>query len=551
MTDKLRFAPLVRVSTESQERMGESLRTQKSQIEQAVKTLNGVLIPDPWRYSGQEHSTPTFERKRFDQLLKDAGKGIFNAVIVVDPSRWSRDNLRSKQGLQVLKDHNIRFFTLQVEHDLFDPGAELFLGMATEFNEYSAKIQAKKSMRSRIARASDGRPTAGKLPFGRTYNKVTREWGIDEEKRKKILWAAKEYLKGGHLPKIAATLGLDMTTLWKILTKRSGPEWEIEFKSKKVGIEEKVILKVPPLLSPEMIRKIHSKAEANRTYTHGMIKHSYLLSRVVFCSRCGLAMFGQCNHSGILYYRHAKNLRQRECPNTHHLYVRADQLEEAVLLTLFSVFGDTAGMEKAMQRAIPDREKIEGLRERKKFLESEMIKVQTRKDRVIDSIAEGIISKEESAKRMQDIRSRESSIKEEIGQINPQLSDMPTREEIKGRAKMIQRILSQVYRTPSRLKKMSFEERRGLVSSFFSGKDAQGHRLGVYVKRDKDGTIHYEIRGVFQSFEGIVSPEGPDILSLPGVAVEHLTELKEAIRSITKEGVSQCHAYHGLSFYQR
>ncbi len=70
MSDKLlRFAPLVRVSTEAQERMGESLRTQQAQIEQAVKALNGTLISDPWRYSGQEHSTPGFERKRFDLLL--------------------------------------------------------------------------------------------------------------------------------------------------------------------------------------------------------------------------------------------------------------------------------------------------------------------------------------------------------------------------------------------------------------------------------------------------------------------------------------------------
>ena len=54
MSDKpLRFAPLVRVSTEKQEeRKSESLRVQKAQIEQAVKGLHGTLIPDPWRYSG-------------------------------------------------------------------------------------------------------------------------------------------------------------------------------------------------------------------------------------------------------------------------------------------------------------------------------------------------------------------------------------------------------------------------------------------------------------------------------------------------------------------
>jgi len=42
MTDKpLRFAPLVRVSTEHQERRGESLKVQKAQIEQVGKQQEG------------------------------------------------------------------------------------------------------------------------------------------------------------------------------------------------------------------------------------------------------------------------------------------------------------------------------------------------------------------------------------------------------------------------------------------------------------------------------------------------------------------------------
>ncbi len=122
MSDKpLRFAPLVRVSTEGQEKKGESLRTQKAQIEQAIKALNGMLIPDAWRYSGQEHATAEVEHQRIDQLLKDAERGLFDAVIVVDPSRWSRDNLKSKQGLQILKHAGVRFFGLQFEYNLFDP----------------------------------------------------------------------------------------------------------------------------------------------------------------------------------------------------------------------------------------------------------------------------------------------------------------------------------------------------------------------------------------------------------------------------------------------
>jgi len=546
MTDKLRFAPLIRISTEKQEKMGESLKTQQAQIEQAVKALNGVLIPDPWRYSGQEHSTPTFERKRFDQLLKDAGKGIFDAVMVVDPSRWSRDNVKSEQGLRTLKDCGVRFFTSQTEHNLFDPSAILYLGMAANINQYVAGIQTQKSIQNRIARSSRGLPTAGKLPYGRTYDKKTQTWGIDLEKQKKIEWAAKEYLKGERLPKLAKTLGMNAANLWKILTRRSGDTWLIEFSSKQHAISEKVTMKIPSLLDPIIIRRIHAKAEANKTYTHGEIKYQYLLARTVFCSKCGLSLFGQTNHNEKRYYRHSRNLEHHKCDPG--LWIRANELEEAVLVRLFATLGDAAGMEQAMQKAIPDRKKVEELRERKSFLGSELSKVGLKKDRLIDSIADGLISKEEATVKMKDIRSREASIKTEIDTIEPQLEDVPEEEEIKRKAKMIQRIVSQIYRTPSRLKKMSFAERKKLVSGFFAGKDSKGRRLGVYVERARDGQIRYEIRGAFDlTFKGILTPDGLDVLDLPDVNVEHLADLKAAVQ----DSSGKCHAYYCLGFYQR
>ena len=125
----MKFAPLIRVSTESQERQGESLRVQKEQIVNAVKQLNGTIPDECWKYSGQEHATPQFERQKFNQLLEDASKGIFDAVIVADASRWSRDNRRSKEGLDILRKNGIRFFILTQEFDLNDPSACLFLGM--------------------------------------------------------------------------------------------------------------------------------------------------------------------------------------------------------------------------------------------------------------------------------------------------------------------------------------------------------------------------------------------------------------------------------------
>jgi len=119
------------------------LKTQKEQIERAVQILGGTIPGHCWRYSGQEHATPDQERRKLDQLLEDAGKGLFDAAIVCE----------------ILRAHGIRFFVGTTEYDLFNPEQAFFLGMATEVNEYAASASAWKSV------INDGKDELGK-PFG-------------------------------------------------------------------------------------------------------------------------------------------------------------------------------------------------------------------------------------------------------------------------------------------------------------------------------------------------------------------------------------------------
>jgi DNA invertase Pin-like site-specific DNA recombinase len=331
----LRFAPIIRVSTEGQAEKGESLRTQEKQIREYVKKLEGVIPEHCWKYSGQEHATPDQERKKLDTLLQDSAKGLFDAVIVCDASRWSRDNLKSKQGLEILRTNGIRFYIGTQEYSLNSPQHKLFIGMATEINEFVAEEQSRKSLENRIERAKRGIPTAGKYPYGRTFNRTTNQWELDDSNGKvtNIERAAKRYLSGEGLPKIAADLGMNAANLWKILTKLSGDKWQIKFHSEKLNIHETVEMTVPRLLPQETIDAIHEKAKGNKTYNHGEIKHKYLLSRMIFCNHCGYTMFGQKNHSGKRYYRHARQDRRKNgCPS-HRMYVPAEDVEKAVLIS--------------------------------------------------------------------------------------------------------------------------------------------------------------------------------------------------------------------------
>ena len=496
----LRFAPLIRVSTESQATKGESLRTQTDQIQQYVKSLKGIIPDNCWKYSGQEHATPEQERAKLDALLKESSNGKFDAVIVCDASRWSRDNLKSKEGLNILRNNGTRFFVGTMEYDLFNPEHAFILGMSAEIGEFQARTQALKSITNRINRAKRNVPTAGKLPFGRTFDKESEKWGIDPEKYKQIQWAAEQYLNGMSIVEIAKILEMNFTNLWKILNHKSGTEWECRFRNEKVNVDETVTLMIPPLLDEETIQAIKEQAVANKTYEHGVIKNKYLLSRVIFCKHCGYVLMAQTNKSGKQYFRHPRH-RKKEC--TVKNWVPAEPLGKAVLLHLFEMFGDVEKIEQAIQRATPDLSKIEKLRDELADLKDRQNETIQQRDRLVKLAATGTLTEKEIKGQIQPIRDRLQAIEDQIDMIESQLVNQPDPEQIKRKSKLARAVVADALKHPGpkAMKKMldaPYERQRGIIEKAFAGKDREGNRLGVYVEQtgDPKRPWRFEIRAV-------------------------------------------------------
>src|SRR5262245_17921410 len=309
-TKGLRFAALVRVSTEKQEEQGESLKTQRTYNARDVERLEASIVD--W-YGGQEHATEGWEKAEVDRLVSDSGKGKFDAVIVTNADRWSRDNVKSHQGLEAFRENDIRFFVGGTEYDLFNPEHVLFLDMSAVFGKFQALHQARKSLLNRIERARKGQNTAGRPPFGRRWDGT--KWVIEPHKQQLVEECARRYLEGEFLPTLAQEFGIGATTLHTILMSRCGPTWKQTFKSKRLNICEEVEITIPELLPPETITAIRERARGNTHYSHGQLKHDYLLSRMVFCSSCGQALSGSCT-GPHRYYRHFASKRQGvACPH--------------------------------------------------------------------------------------------------------------------------------------------------------------------------------------------------------------------------------------------
>ncbi len=511
----LRFGALVRVSTERQERQGESLRTQEGQIEAAVAALGGKITR---RYYGQEHATADWEREKRDQLLADAERDSkpFDAVIVAHEDRWSRDDTRSGADLERLRKAGVRFFVLTREHDLWDPTALMYLGMSAVVGAYHARNQGKKAIENKIARIEKGIPAWGGLPFGRTFDPSKPEgqqWGIDEAKRDLVHDVAARLLAGESMERLAAEYGKQPSYLSRVLRLKCGDKVAVKFDVPDLRVKREFTVAVPPLLDEATIRAVRLKLAANRTYDHKppVSVHNYLLRGRIFCSACGTCLTGQPkpqkDGTVFLYYRHhRKTERTKRCPFRPRPNIPAKAIEQAVLADLFDLFGNPAAIERAVKAAVPDCEK---LMERCERLDAELAKIQKARVRVLDLIERDLLTDAQAEEKLRDLKDRGATLVAERDQVGATLAELPDAQAF---SCFVERwestdgtppgiiVFDQDYKQQiggndlatwlDMTEPGNGKDRRHLVESAFSGRTPDGKPAGVYIT-PADGTTYY------------------------------------------------------------
>jgi DNA invertase Pin-like site-specific DNA recombinase len=510
----LRFAALRRVSSEGQATQRHvSLEVQTQQIETAVQAMAGKIVG--W-YGGAEHATPGYEKKEIDRLLADAQRHKFDAFVCSDPDRWSRDNTKSKAGLDTFLEHGIRFFVRDTEQDLRDPNVKLFLGISAVIGEYFAANQKKKSINARILLAQQGRPGNACLPHGRIWDKESRTWHIDPEKQKRIQTIADRYLAGESLQKLSAEYQMNYSNLYVILTEGAGPIWKQTFYPHKVSARDRgepvvIPTKVDRLLSAETMRAIKERLAANKTYAHGHIKNQYLLSRMVFCNVCGGSLSGYQTWKGHRYYRHLQSTQGATCQCAGYL-VRADELEEHVILDLFDTFGNPAAIARAVANASGDMEKVREYQDKLARIDTDLAKLESGRQKILDLILKGTIADGQAEAKLAECKEREGKLQTERNTIAEFLADRPSPEEIRDVSKRMadtfQKLSAKADKARRKaaslpLSAMSYEDKRSLCELVFGGRTPDGRRQGIVIhwQGRKDWT--FDIRGHLIDIDGI------------------------------------------------
>jgi site-specific DNA recombinase len=537
-SNPLRFAPLIRVSTEGQAKKGESLAVQKERITQWVSQLGGVIPKACWRYTAQEHATPDAERAILDHLLEDAAERKFDCVIVTDTTRWARDNLKSEQGLRGVKTAGIKFYVGTTEHDIDNPLQKFMLTMGVGIGELYAMVMVEKSLQSKIKRAREGKAAVGSLPYGRTFDKESGMWGVDAEKRAMIRRAAEDFLQGTPMSTLEKETGLSINQLYKLFRGKAGSIWEVNFKPKSFPkMAQKIVVTVPPLLLPDLMEALRKRLARGRAFftANHHRGNNFLLRGCIFCGHCGYALSGAAiGPDAHRYYMHAKTSGKFRVACNHFSYLKAGPIEDAVMGELFALFGDKKRREEALLEANGGLEEAEKTRATIGQLESQLSKVLQSQERLIRLAGDGKIPDAKIKPQMDALIGREAEIKERITELQAKIQSTPSLEDIKkvaetfslpsrqgnkhrpspSREAMEGEIQHSYLGSQKHLLEMSFEEKCELLRMIFGtvekvpGAAKRRNELtpkfvkgGVYVERMERGW-RYTLKGILSSFSG-------------------------------------------------
>jgi len=128
----MKAAGYIRVSTQAQADKGESLNTQRQQIEAYIQS-KALIQEEGWTlteiYEDAGRSGGNVDRPGLQSLMDDAKNGKFDVVVVPRLSRFARNTQDLLNKVEELKEYNVQFASIKETIDLTSPYGKFMLIM--------------------------------------------------------------------------------------------------------------------------------------------------------------------------------------------------------------------------------------------------------------------------------------------------------------------------------------------------------------------------------------------------------------------------------------
>jgi len=252
----------------------------------------------------------------------------------------------------------------------------------------------------------------------------------------------------------------------------------------------------------------------------------FLFRGMIFCKGCGYAL-SPLNVGPHKYYFHTNNAGGKKLDRCFANLPIAT-IEEAVMREIFEMVSDVKRRKAAMEAAYKGLSESEAMREKVAREQKALKTILTQQDRLVEKVTKGVLSDEKIKNTMDRLEEQEQVHRNAIVELESQLMEVPTKEEIEAVARAVKifppghKYAGKRYPDPKDmedeinhsylgskkpLKEMTFQEKRDLLKLIFGyaektpGKMRKGVKTtkfvkgGIYVNRTPTGTWSYLIKG--------------------------------------------------------
>lgn len=434
----------------------------------------------------------TDHRPEFQRMIRDSGKGLWDAVIVYKLDRFSRNRYDTAIYKNKLKKNGVRVISA-TEAIMDGPEGIILESMLEGMAEYYSAELAQKTLRGMRESAYKCHVT-GQVVFGYKSG-PDKEYLINEAEAPAVKYIFEQYASGESMTDIAADLNEKgyRTRNGNLFT---GKVLNHILKNEKyIGVyryQDIVSLNgIPPLVDRETWEAVQKKMKANkRSPARSKAKVDYILTGKLFCGRCGKAMIGESgtgkNGTIYYYYKCAGRKLRSGCKKQP---VPKAEIEKAVIdYTVGYVLRDDNIQliaKRTAELAKQERENDEEANAIRQHLSDNETAIKN----VMKAIESGIITKTTKA-RLEELEAEQVQLKDALALAEIKMPEIPEEyiasylQDLRQKASnadqarsLVEIFISKIYLYDDKLvitynspnheeKALSFEEISGIVSDF-------------------------------------------------------------------------------------
>lgn len=482
----MRAGIYIRVSGDEQAKRGYSL---PDQVEACTKHARELGADDVAIYD--DAATPGTlleERSGLMAMFADAKAHRLDVVVCLRVDRWSRDNRLRGYAEWVLEQAGVPLVYLEMPAGIEGKSkeAELVRGVLGAAAQFEHGVIRERTMRGRTAKARAGKlPWGGRAPYGYRFNQDRSNLVIEPEEAEVVRRIYRAILAGDGLNGIAHGL-----MRAGVSTARGGTRWHRhvvrqiarnpiyggEYQANrrdwsgtrlnrfrgpgdKVWArlrppEEWIAVPVPAIVAREDWQRAQANMDTMAAAWHRPAS-AYLLTGLVRCGICGLAMSGRRAKNwgrGRSEYTCRKSTAGARHPGCGRR-VPADEIEVAVWDRVVHWLHDPGMLAAELEEASPNRERLERESSRAK---TALADLRQKVANLVSLVERGAVLPEDIAASLERLRQRQTALEVHCTDLQDQVWAM-------GGARGRRSSLEEAARVLGDLGALAFEERKALV----------------------------------------------------------------------------------------